>query len=200
MKRMRKKNLPWSEISKGRRNLWVKMQRTEWVNGAPKEWERNVSECCERGFEEKKKGVNSAPVPHLSAISRSSDIVSLKWDERVQNIKKPRASETVSPKTLLVQGILSQASHYLPKRVYQQKWLAQVLHISPRREMFSLGEISWSFGKLWFCHFSNFCSTFTHLIHDPFNPNNSKTHIKPCFNQFSIIPKGFTSTNSKSSF
>ena len=83
----------------------------------------------------------SAPVPALSAISRLSDGVSLKRDKRERKIKKSRAGETVSPKTSLVQGILAYASHDSLKRVYQQNWLAQVLHISPRRDMFSLGEI-----------------------------------------------------------
>jgi len=74
-------------------------------------------------------------------------------------IKKSRPGEALSLKSPLVQGILAQASHYSLKRVYQKNLMAQVLHISPRRDMFSLGEILCSFGKLWFCHFSNFCST-----------------------------------------
>jgi len=67
--------------------------------------------------------VISAPVPTLSAFSRSSDRISLKRDERERNIKKSRAGETVSPKTLLVQGILAQASHVSLKRDYQRKFL-----------------------------------------------------------------------------
>jgi len=155
---------------------------------------KNVSESWERGFGERKLR-SSAPTTHLNANSRLSDSFSLKRDERERKIKKSRAGETVSPKTPLVQGILAQASHYSLKRVYQQNFLAQVLHTSPRRDMFSLGEISCSFGTPLFCHFSIFGSTFTHSIHDPLNPNNSKAHIKPYVNQFSIIPKGFTSTN-----
>jgi len=34
-----------------------------------------------------------------------------------------------------------------------------------------------------------------HSIHDPFSSNNSETHTKPYFNQFSTIPKGFISLN-----
>jgi len=117
-----------------------------------------------------------------------------------EKLKKSRAGETVSPKTPLVQGILAQASHYSLKRVYQQNCLAQVLHISPRWDMFSLGEISCSFGTPWFCHFSIFGSTFTHSIHDPLSSNNSETHTKPYFNQFSTIPKSFISLNLKSSY
>ena len=187
---MRKKNLPWSEISRRRQNLWVKMQKIEWVKARSNLKRREG----EREFGEMRKANKSATVPHLNANSRLSEM-SVRG-----KIKKSRPGETLSLKSPLVQGILAQASHYSLKRVYQKNWMAQVLHISPRRDMFSLGEILCSFGKFWFCHFSNFCSTSPHLIHDPFNPNNSKTHIKPYFSQFSIIPKGFTSTNSKSSF
>ena len=92
-------------------------------------------------LKERKRAMSYATVPHLNANSRSSNCFSLKQDERERKIKKPRAGETVSPKTPLVQSILAQASHDSLKRVYQQNWLAQVLHISPKRDMFSLGEI-----------------------------------------------------------
>ena len=98
-----------------------------------------------RVWRKEKRVVSSATVPHLNANSRLSDSFSLKRDERGRKIKKSHAGETVSPKTPLVQGILAQASHYSLKRVYQQNSLAQVLHISPRRDMFSLGEIFMQF-------------------------------------------------------
>jgi len=71
--------------------------------------ERKLSELC--------------PCPSLNVISRSSDKVSLKRDERGRNIKKSCAGETALPKTVLVQGILAQASHVLLKRDYHRKFL-----------------------------------------------------------------------------
>ena len=122
------------------------------------------------------------PCPDLSANSRLSDSFSLKRDERERKIKKSRASETVSPKSPLVQGILAQARHYSLKRVYQQTWLAQVLHISPRRDMFSLGEIFMQFSHTLILPLFNFWFTFTQPFHDLFSPINSETHTKPHFN------------------
>jgi len=57
-----------------------------------------------------------------------------------------------------------------------------------------------AFQNIDFATFQFFCSIFTHSFHDLFSSNNSETHIKPYFNQCSIIPKGFISKNSKSSY
>ena len=170
---MRSRTYLEGELAKGGRKFWVKMQR-KWVNGGtPKEWKgefwaRVVGESLG-----KENWTSSASVPLLSTISRLSDSFSLKRDERERKIKKSRAGETVSPKTPLVQGILARASHYSLKRVYQQKWLAQVLHISPRRDMFSLGEISMQFWHTLILPLFNFWFTFTQPFHDPFSPINS---------------------------
>ena len=51
-----------------------------------------------------------------------------------------------------------------------------------------------------FCHFSQLRSTCTRSNHDHFSAIKPKTHIKPFFNSFFIIPKGFPTSNLKSSY
>jgi len=102
---------------------------------------------------------------------------------------------------------LSWYKAFLPKRAMsclseitiENFWFG-FLHISPKRESWFLGENLAVLQSTNFCHFSQLKSTCTHSTHDQSSVIKLETHIKPFFNSFFIIPKGFTSTNSKSSF
>jgi len=73
-----------------------------------------------------------SPCPHLSGISRSSDRISLKRDERERNIKKKsRAGEKVEfwSRAFSPRRAMSRLSE-----IIKEKFWFGFLHISPRRE------------------------------------------------------------------